>query len=49
MNFVLRWQLVGMTDFIIYQLCDLGQANILKLICIFSENVIDNCITDIGH
>lgn len=26
--FVLRWQLVGMTDLIIYQLCDLGQVNI---------------------
>ena len=49
MDFVLRWQLVGMTDFIIYQLCDLGQANVLKLIRIFSENVIDNCITYIGH
>lgn len=22
-----RWQLVGMTDLIIYQLCDLGQVN----------------------
>lgn len=49
MDFLLRWQLVGMTDFIIYQLCDLGQANTFKLIPIFSENVIDKCITDIGH
>jgi len=48
-DFVLRWQLVGMTDFIIYQLCDLGQANTLKFIPIFSENVIDKYITDIGH
>ena len=49
MDFVLRWQLVGMTDFIIYQLCDIGQANTFKLIPIFSENVIDKYITDIGH